>query len=505
MSERKTVVIVGAGIAGLAAGVYAARSGFRAIIAESHNIPGGCSTSWHRSGYLFEGGMHWLNGSSPESGIHRLWRETGALNDATNILVNDPFLACDYEGTRVCCWRDVDRFEAHLREISPADEKAIAELCAVIRRFIKIRVPVMNLPGLKAKTPSDFSLAKVWKMLPALLSMPRLNKTSVSEYVKRFKSPAIRLLLSSVVNPDYDLVSFFYILGCFMAGDGGYVEGGSLKMSQNMADYFQNLGGELRLKCKAEKVVVENGVAKGVLAGASGGSALAPAVSQECIPADAVIVAADILGSGARLFDPPLAYPWLSKMKRERALVVNTFFCFGVNAELPDIPEVCVFPVEPFEYAGSIIREIPLSNYYGFEGYAPPGCSALTARIRTDSYDYWKQAKADGTYQSKKEALFETVLERIEKQYPALKGKTAVRDVATPLTYERYTGNVRGAWMTKVLPGQKRAGYPCKPQGIARLYLAGHRLYPPGGMPPALFTGRTAAMHLCRDAGAVFV
>ena len=65
--ESKRVIIVGAGISGLTAGIYARRSGFDVTILESHNISGGLSTSWKRKGYLFEGGMHWLTGSSEKN------------------------------------------------------------------------------------------------------------------------------------------------------------------------------------------------------------------------------------------------------------------------------------------------------------------------------------------------------------------------------------------------------------------------------------------------------
>ena len=94
------VIIVGAGIAGRAAGIYAHRSGFDAVIYESHSLPGGASTSWRRKGYLFEGGMHWLTGSSPKTALYRLWREVGALDDTVNILYRDPFLVHDYERTQ---------------------------------------------------------------------------------------------------------------------------------------------------------------------------------------------------------------------------------------------------------------------------------------------------------------------------------------------------------------------------------------------------------------------
>lgn len=61
------VIVVGAGIAGLSAGIYAAQSGFDVTIIEKHTIPGGVCTSWRRKGYLFEGAIHWLAGSSPSS------------------------------------------------------------------------------------------------------------------------------------------------------------------------------------------------------------------------------------------------------------------------------------------------------------------------------------------------------------------------------------------------------------------------------------------------------
>ena len=89
MSALK-LVIIGAGVAGLAAGVYARRSGFETVILEKHIIPGGLSTSWSRKGYLFEGGMHWLTGSSEKLTLNRIWREVGALKENNPIYCRDP-------------------------------------------------------------------------------------------------------------------------------------------------------------------------------------------------------------------------------------------------------------------------------------------------------------------------------------------------------------------------------------------------------------------------------
>jgi len=48
----KKVIIVGGGIAGLSAGIYAMQSGFDVTILEMHTIPGGNCTSWKRKGYF---------------------------------------------------------------------------------------------------------------------------------------------------------------------------------------------------------------------------------------------------------------------------------------------------------------------------------------------------------------------------------------------------------------------------------------------------------------------
>lgn len=130
----KKVIIIGAGIAGLTAGVYARQNGFDVTIYESHAIPGGASTSWKRKGYLFEGGMHWLTGSSPKTALHKLWREIGALDDGTVIYNRDPFLAFEHGGKTAFLYRDIDKLQAHLTILSPEDEKEITRLCRDLKK-----------------------------------------------------------------------------------------------------------------------------------------------------------------------------------------------------------------------------------------------------------------------------------------------------------------------------------------------------------------------------------
>ena len=49
--ERKTIVIVGAGVSGLTAGIYAEQNGFHAIVLEKNPSVGGLCTGWNRKGH----------------------------------------------------------------------------------------------------------------------------------------------------------------------------------------------------------------------------------------------------------------------------------------------------------------------------------------------------------------------------------------------------------------------------------------------------------------------
>jgi phytoene dehydrogenase-like protein len=190
---------------------------------------------------------------------------------------------------------------------------------------------------------------------------------------------------------------------------------------------------------------------------------------------------------------------------RGGALLMCTFISIGVETDLSGSPESMVFPLEKaFEHAGRMITSLSYKNYSGLEGRAPTGCSVLTLILAGDTYNYWKQAREQGHYDERKRELFGHVLAALEEHLPAIKGKVAVWDAATPLTYEGFCGTWHGSWMTVTKAGSKRAFYPSKPRHIKNCYFAGQRIMPPGGTPAAVSTGRKAAQYLCRDFGVVF-
>ena len=55
---EKSIIIIGAGIAGLSAGCYGQMNGYRTQIFEMGTKPGGLCTSWKRKGYTIDGCIH---------------------------------------------------------------------------------------------------------------------------------------------------------------------------------------------------------------------------------------------------------------------------------------------------------------------------------------------------------------------------------------------------------------------------------------------------------------
>ena len=97
------------------------------------------------------------------------------------------------------------------------------------------------------------------------------------------------------------------------------------------------------------------------------------------------------------------------------------------------------------------------------------------------------------------------MLERLEALHPGISGKVEVTDVATPVTYWRYTGSREGSYMGWSFDSSSiRVWFPRKLPGLEGFYMAGMWSMSMGGLIPAVFSGRHAVQVMCRDDGIVF-
>ena len=132
---EKKVIIIGGGISGLTAGIYARLQCFDVDLYESHSVPGGMCTGWKRKGYNIDGCIYWMMGTNKESGLYKIWEQCGALSDDTEIINHDILVSYKDNEKIYHLYRDTDRMEAELLHIAPEDKEEIEQLMEYIRRW----------------------------------------------------------------------------------------------------------------------------------------------------------------------------------------------------------------------------------------------------------------------------------------------------------------------------------------------------------------------------------
>ncbi|HCC52816.1 MAG TPA: NAD(P)/FAD-dependent oxidoreductase [Porphyromonadaceae bacterium] len=486
----RKIVVVGAGISGLTAAIYAQRNGFDVTLCEQNSFAGGMCTGWKRKGYLFEGSLH-CTGSNPKTELYGIWKDTGALSEDVKINLPDIFRVVEWETQILHIFQDISKTVEHLIDVSPDDEKQLRRLENDVKAFAHLQMPIFDIKGVKTQHPKRMTISGLLKMLPMLPQLGRLFNVSCKKYLEKFTHPGIRKLFR-IIPDNYSSISLIATLSTWNMGDGGFPEGGSMAMIGRMVKTFEDLGGKLLLKTKVKKVNIENGTVVGI------------DLANEALAADSVIVTQETIAAIDQLFDAPLDDEWLTVLRNKTEPVVCTFIGVGIRAEIAQTPIPTWDLEEPIRYAGKTIKEIGFHNYSGLEGYAPQGCTTLTTTFTGDTYPFWKKAKEEGRYEDEKRKLSDQICRVICDKYPQAEGNIEVIDIATPLTYERYTGAYHGSWMSITGLGKKMRTYPGFSKKISGLYFAGHRLMTPGGLPVALYSGRKAAQMICRQYNVMF-
>ena len=152
--------------------------------------------------------------------------------------------------------------------------------------------------------------------------------------------------------------------------------------------------------------------------------------------------------------------------------------------------------------------EIGIKHYCFDPSLSPPGKSVLIAML-TSSYDYWRRIYGHRWYDTEQTQVSDTIIDFLEGLYPGLRGRIEVVDEATPLSYERYTGNWQGSscgWLlTKQTMPLMLRGVDKTLPGLNDFYMAGQWVEPGGSVPVVAMSGRNAIQMICHADGKPFV
>lgn len=483
---RKKVIIIGAGISGLSAGIFAQKSGFETVLFEKHRISGGECTGWDRKGFHIDGCIHWLTGTKQGTDLNKLWNEVGALE---NIPVYQPENICslEYNNKMYSFPRDFDSLKKCLIDISPQDLQEIENLFEYIHAFFDFPIPCEKPFDLM----SCMDYIKLGKsMRPVGPVMMKLDKLSVGDYVMKFSSPVIREFLLSNLFPEFRASMLPLTLATILEGNGGRPSGGSRNFAKRMENTYIALGGKLLLNSEVDSIIIEKSKAIGI------------ALSNgETHFADYIISSTDTHITLNRFLKNQYKNRYLDKMyanEKDYPLKSCVYLSIGVDAVLSDIPDDLSFSVRPFCLEGREVPEISVKQYQHEPDFSMTGKSIYIIYLN-GNYAWWKEKQKSGEYTIEKERLGRQIVERLEEKFPLLKEKIQLLDIATPLTYERYCGAYKGAYMSfGITPKSIQQVDSGRIKKIENLYLAGQWLMPPGGLPAALLTGKWAIQRICK-------
>ncbi len=488
--ENKSIIIIGAGIAGLSAGCYAQMNGYNSSIYEMHSIPGGLCTSWKRKGYTFDGCIDWLTGSAPDGMFFPIWQELGVI-DNNSFLYTTEF--CHYvskDNKEIIIYTDIDRLRAELLLYSPEDSEPIEELFSLILRFkdfrpdVKTAIEIMGLAG------SMKMLAGLLKNVKAYKDFFKYGKTSLSEFAERFKSLFLRDMLTSIWGGDIPLSLFAATMAWYSNNTAGFPEGGSIKIAEDIEKKYMELKGRTYYGHKVEKIIVDNNKAVGIK--------LADGTEKY---SDIVLSASDGHSTIFNMLDGR----YISDIAKKWYLNASTFppyvqISLGIARDLSDKARTYFFKTDkPLTAGNQKISGLIVHNYSFDKTLAPEEKTSLCVRFFTD-YDYWLDLYKDKTkYKEVKENLANSIIKELDNHFAGISSLVEVIDVATPATYMRYTGNWRGATMSW-LPTSENFGKNIKKTlpGLDNFYMAGHWLVPGGGLPNAVKTARDVIQIICR-------
>ncbi len=489
---NKKVVIVGAGIAGLSAGIHACRNGYEAEIFEMHTQPGGLCTSWERKGYTFDGCIHWLVGTKPGSQFNRLWQEVCDI-DKMEMLEDDRFISIEGDGGKTLhIYSDIDRLESHLLEYSPQDETVIKELAAAAKQMSQMEFPLDK--------PDE--LIKFWdlpiimfKMLPMFKIMGKFSRVTIAEYLEQIKDPFLKEALGLLIPPGYSMISLLSTLASHHAGDAGFPKGGSLVFARSLEKRFTELGGKIHYGNPVSEILIENDRAVGL-----------SLKDGRQVKADTVISASDLFHSTKELLKGKYTTDLIKDSFKNFATYSSVQVSLGLACDLSgEAKKLAVKFNKPISIGTEENLYLYVANYSFDPSLAPAGKSVVTGTLYS-SFEPWSgSVKNRELYREKKEQLARQVVKAVEQRFPAAKDKVEAVDVATPYTFYRYTGVYKGAYMAWIVPpAAGRFKIPKQLPNLKDYYQIGQWVEPPAGLPGSMLTGRHVMQLICRRDDRVF-
>ena len=490
----KKVIIIGAGISGLTAGIYLQKAGFESLIFEKNSIPGGECTGWKREGVYIDNCMHFLTGSRYGSDLNKLWNEIDMLGEDVKIYEKKSFFSYENESGKITFWRDLERTRKEMLELAPYDEEEIEKFIENVKRAESMIIPTEK-PADMMKLEDYFSMSHAMKDINIVLEA--YKDMNISDFADQFKNPVLKKAFRSILSEEYMAFSFIVSYATITAGNGDIPLGGSLMSALRIAKKYDSLGGTIKYNSAVEKIILVDDKAKGVILD-----------NGEEVYADYIVCSTDVNHTFTKLL-PEIYMPDQLQDVFEDTENFRVFSGFHVAFIIDcehSIPKgMNYFEIDEIEIANSKVSAIGINNYDYDPLIKPNGKSVIQVHLieNQEDIEFWKKLKKEtDSYKNKKSEYAMQIQLAIEKKYKEVKQHIKCIDVWTPITYEKYCNAYDGAYMAFIVGKDKKfETIPGVLEDVDNVYIASQWLNGTGGLPCAAAMGKHAALRIAIKEG----
>jgi phytoene desaturase len=489
-SSQKTVLVIGAGFAGLSVATFLAQKGWKVQVVEKHTMPGGRARKFEANGFVFDMGPSWY--WMPDV-FEKYFAKFGKkVSDYYQLKRLDPSYSVYFENTHWDMPANYTDLQALLESVEPGAALALDKFMEEAKFKYEVGVgKLVHKPGQSWLEFIDWEVVKGVFKLDIFQSM----KKHVAKY---FKHPYIQSIMEFPVLflgalPEHTPALYSLMNYADIKGGTWYPEKGMYSIVHGMYQVAIEQGVTFSFGEEVKQIEVVNGVAK------TARTMVALTGAQKEYSFDVVVGAGDyhhietkLLSEkyqsysdkywDSRLLAPSslLYYVGLNK-KLTGVLHHNLFFDtdFGVHGK--EIYTQPAWPKDPLFYACVPSVTDPT--------VAPAGNENLFLLIPV-------AAGLQGDTEEVRDAYFNQLITRLEQKWGqsisdsiVYKKSFAVSDFISE--YHSFKGNAYGLANTLMQTAILKPS--CKSNKVKNLYYTGQLTVPGPGVPPSLISGEVVA------------
>lgn len=446
------VIIIGAGIGGLACGCYLAKAGLKTLIVEKNVNPGGYCASFEKNGFRFDACAHTIGKL-----IFTVLDELD-LSKNLNLKRANPSNIIITSEYKVNFWNNLDETILEFQKFFPREANNI-------NLFFDY---IINCQGTKY--------------------YPLVHLTFKDLLERYFKDDKLKeifslLLLKNVGLPSSKISAFtaVTIYKDFVLSGGYYLEDGIQDLPNILTAKLRELGGDILFSTSVKKVKIKSNHVEGVLL-----------ANDNFISAKYIVSNIDVRQTFLNLIGKDLTNISIVDKLNSMTPSLSSFVIYigcenKIDVPFPSYSTVFVSPNLEIEDSYMLAQrgEIEHLDWYMFFISSDRKSIVISLNIAYQKEEYWLVKKYE---------LVDIFLKKIEQIIPDLSNSIIFKDAATPHTLYKRTSNYNGsAFGWESIPSQFAITGFCQTTPIGNLYLTGHWTTLTQGISGVAYLGRSTA------------